>query len=184
MGLSRTSKRSGTVNRSIEWFKRSCSHCVKQSPMSLPRISLNRSGAHLIALPTLLSLCDIGATLFFQPKAYWAGDLSVASDANPAVRVALNLSPLLSVPAAIIWFALICLIMTVLSPLWRRRCYLFLCLSHLIFVWGWIIRWDLRYGTVFAFAAGVIALIMHRQILTDRRLEKSAGKLDQTGSAH
>ncbi|MDF1739368.1 MAG: hypothetical protein P1U86_09430 [Verrucomicrobiales bacterium] len=141
--------------------------------MRVPRFSINRNGAHLIALPAILSLCDIGVTLLFQPKAYWAGDLSLASDANPAVRIALSISPLLAIPAAIVWVTFISLMMTTLSPLWRRRSYLFLCIAHLVFVWGWIIRWDGRLGAAFAFVAGTIAIIMHRQILADRCIENS-----------
>ena len=156
--------------------------------MKLPRISINRSGAHLIALPAFLSLADILATLFFQPVAYWDGDLSVATDANPAVRLALSLSPWLALPAAFCWVTFIGLLMTTLSPLWRRRCYLFLCIAHLVFVWGWIIRWDPRYGAVFTPVAGAIGLIMRRQIATDERREPSAGrphsKPDSTGLGH
>ncbi len=137
--------------------------------MSSLRIRFDRSGTHLILLPAFLSFCDIAATLIFQPKAYWDGDLSLASDANPAVRVALGISPLLSIPAAIIWLAFISLLMTTLPPLWRQRSYVFLCLTHFVFVWGWIIRWNPLHGAAVTPLAIVVIVIMHRQIRADKQ---------------
>ncbi|MDA7922493.1 hypothetical protein N9B73_12115 [Verrucomicrobiales bacterium] len=137
--------------------------------MRFPRIPIDRSGAHLIPLPSILAFSDIAATLYFQPKAYWEGVPDSALDANPLVRIALNISPLLSIPAAAAWFALICLTMLTLPPLWRQRFYLFLCIAHLIFVWGWIIRWNFVHGITFTLLAAVIAVIMRRQITSDKR---------------
>lgn len=64
------------------------------------RIKLDPSGAPLIALPCVLALLDIAATLLGQPPGYWQGDRSAVLDANPLVRMALGYSPWLSVPAA------------------------------------------------------------------------------------
>lgn len=142
--------------------------------MKFPKVEFDPSGKHLIPLPAVLSIADILVTLLAQPRAFWNGDLSVAVDANPAVVIALNISPWLAIPAAIIWFGFICLMMTALSHLWRRRVYVFLCVAHLIFVWGWIIRWDGRLGTVFGFAALGIFILMHKQFLVDQRMESSS----------
>ena len=142
--------------------------------MRFPRIPIDRSCAHLIPLPSILAFSDIAATLYFQPKAYWEKVPFTASDANPLVRIALNISPLLSIPAAVAWFFLICLLMTTLPKQWRQRSYIFLCIAHLIFVWGWIMRWNSLYGIAFTLIAAVVAKIMLRQIASDSRREPSS----------
>lgn len=131
------------------------------------RFSISAQGAHLIALLTVLSVFDIVATLLGQPGEYWKGDYSAAVDANPIVVVALTISPYLSILGGILWFGFISLLMMTLSPVWRRQCYLFLCIAHLIFIWGWIVRWDLRCGIVFGCVAVGVAKLMLRQYEND-----------------
>lgn len=140
--------------------------------MKLP-FAIDREGCHLVALPSVLALADIGATLIGQPKGYWRGDYSLAFDANPLVTMALGVTPWLALPAALIWCGMIGLVMLVFPALWRRRAYLLLCVAHLIFVWGWVIRWELGFGLLVAFVAGGIAWIMRRQIIEDRRRERA-----------
>jgi len=134
-----------------------------------PRIA--PSGKSLIFLPSLLGLSDIAATLLGQTAGYWSGNRVEARDANPAVRWALELTPFLAVPAAIGWIGMITILMTTLPPSWRQRCYLFLCIAHLIFVWGWIVRWNPILGGVFSLVAILVAFVMVRQIRNDNRTE-------------
>lgn len=126
-----------------------------------------RRGQRFIILPSLLGVGDIIATLLGQTRGYWQGDWSQAMDANPLVRIALEISPLLSIPAAVIWTTLIAIAMTSLEPLWRRRLYVLLCVAHLIFIWGWIVRADLGHGMFFSFFALLVATVMRRQLLLE-----------------
>lgn len=118
----------------------------------------------LIALPSILALMDVAVTLAGQPSGYWQGMRSLATDANPLVEQALQITPLLAIPASLAWIAMIWTIMSYLPPKWRRASYIFLCLSHLTFVWTWIYQWAPLAGFLFLGVALLVVQLMHRQL--------------------
>lgn len=143
---------------------------------------MNLSGHRLIYLPSILALADIAATLVGQPDSYWRGDYTAAHDANPAVVFALGISPWLSLPAAVLWVALIAFLMLYTSPLWRRRIYLFLCISHFVFVAGWIIRYEALLIIPVALTGVCIAALMRKQFFQDLKRTLPAPVFYATGS--
>ena len=133
------------------------------------RLRHDPSGSHLIGLPSSLALADIGATLLGQPAEYWQGRFELAHDANPLVVMALRISPWLALPGAVAWLFFVASLMLFLPPTGRRGAFLFLSIAHLVFVWGWIVRWDLGCGILFSGIAFLVALQIHCQARADGR---------------
>lgn len=94
----------------------------------------------LLIAPFLLSLGDFGLTLHFQPEPYWNGDRSVVVEANPVVRSAMSIHPLLLIPGFVGWYALV-FPLIFKTPAWfGLRVHVFLVLGHLVMISGWLLR--------------------------------------------
>ena len=103
------------------------------------------AGLHLrlLAAPFLLSLADATATLRCQPDEYWNGfGERHLIEANPFVRIALAIHPLMLIPGFIGWYVIVFLLMF-RTPAWvGLRVHVLLVFGHLVAVSGACLRFS------------------------------------------
>ncbi len=145
----------------------------------------------LLGLPFVLSLLDMGVTLFYQPAAYWAGDRSAAVEANPIVWLALRGHPLWLVPGFIGWYALFWFLIF-RTPAWiGLRFAVFLVIGHTWAIAGWWLRyaesgWMLAGALVSLVVPWGFATIFpfRRQWRSEARVQPVAQKLSKMSRRH
>lgn len=122
----------------------------------------DKTGLALVPLPGLLALGDAGITLVRQPAAYWAGDRMAAWDFNPIVTAALQISPWMAIPGVLGYLLALTAAMVTLSPSIRHCLFVLLSVTHLVFIWGWLWRWEFWMGWAFLPVVVVVGLIVFR----------------------
>lgn len=109
--------------------------------MSAARGTLRGLYARLLVAPFLLSIVDMIVTVRCQPAEYWNGyGFDHLIEANPIVRVALAIHPLMLLPGFMGWYAIVFLLQFK-TPAWiGLRVHVTLVLGHMIAVAGGCLR--------------------------------------------
>jgi hypothetical protein len=88
----------------------------------------NATRVFLVVLPLCFYCVDVGFTLLGQSPLFWAGEHSLAREANPLARALLQIGPWAFVAAAAFWACCFSLILV----LWRHS-------------WAWVMAFVLTF---------------------------------------
>lgn len=101
--------------------------------------------------PFALCMFDQGLTLLGQPPEYWAGDRSVANEANPWFYWLLRQHPLAFEAGIVAWVCVFCLVILALPRRAAMTISITIVLGHTWGAAGWIC-WVLPFGYWIALA--------------------------------
>ncbi len=87
-----------------------------------------------------MAVMDLGATLFFQPAAYWEGDRHHAVEWNPVLLVAMWIHPGAVLIVALATYAAVMALTRILPAAITADGIIFLTLGHAAGACGWLYR--------------------------------------------